>query len=93
MSGAVEGVSSPATPSITKLIAGYNGEYQNLPEYTLDCGTSDYLVYDSIVKVHNQLNELEFEHEYIERQGTHDWTFWKDALPMVLERIGSYLNK
>lgn len=93
MSGAVEGVGKPVTPSISKLISAYNGEFQNLPDYTLDCGTSDFLVYESNVKVHEELNDLQFEHEYIERQGAHDWIFWKEALPMALERIGSYLIK
>lgn len=93
MSGALEGVGTPATPSIVDLISEYRDNYDSLPGYTIDCGTSDFLVYTSNVSVHEKLIQLGFDHEYIERNGSHDWTFWKESLPMALERIGNYLNE
>lgn len=92
MSGAVEGVGSALTPSISSLIAGYDS-FDGLPDYTMDCGTSDPLVYTSNQSVHESLNTLGFEHEYITREGAHDWVFWTKALEMALERIGKYLNE
>jgi S-formylglutathione hydrolase FrmB len=92
MSGAVEGIGSPATPLVAAIIASYGSNYASLPDYTMDCGNLDALVYTSNVNTHNALLQLNFEHEYIERSGSHDWTFWKEALPMALERIGKYLK-
>lgn len=91
MSGAVTGVGSPLTPPISKIIAGYNS-FDELPDYTLDCGTSDPLVYASNQAAHQALDSLGFEHEYITREGTHDWMFWQKSLEIALERIGQYLN-
>ena len=91
MSGVVEGVGSPLTPTISSLISGYE-DYSGLPGYTLDCGTSDYLVYESNLSVRGALDSLGFDHEYIAREGTHDWVFWKKSLEMALERIGQYIN-
>ncbi len=91
MSGAVQGAGSPLTPSISDIVAGYDS-YAELPDYTLDCGTSDYLVYESNQAVHEALDSLGFKHEYIAREGTHDWAFWQKSLEMALERIGRYLN-
>lgn len=92
MSGALEGIGHEATPSIADVIADFEGDFSSLPDFTIDCGTSDFLVYGSNVNVHEQLDQMEFEHEYIERDGSHDWTFWKQALPMALLRIGKYLT-
>ncbi len=91
MSGAVEGIGSPTTPSISGIIAGYSS-FESLPDYTMDCGTADQLVFESNESVHESLNNLGFTHEYISRDGTHDWVFWKKSLEMALERIGHYLN-
>jgi S-formylglutathione hydrolase FrmB len=27
-------------------------------------------------------------HEWILRSGTHDWKFWQECLPKVLEKVG-----
>lgn len=91
MSGAVEGVGTPTTPSISNIIAGYNS-FAGLPAYTMDCGTSDPLVYTANQNVHASLVSMGFDHEYITRDGTHDWLFWQKALEMALARIGKYIN-
>jgi enterochelin esterase-like enzyme len=91
MSGAVEGIGTASTPSIAGIIAAYNS-FGELPDYTMDCGTSDLLVYSSNQSVHAKLLEAGFDHEYIARDGVHDWAFWKKSLQMTLERIGQYTN-
>lgn len=90
MSGAIEGLGTASTPSVTSLIAQYDS-FDELPDYTIDCGTSDFLL-ETNQNVHETLLELEFEHEYITREGGHEWVFWTKALEMVLERIGQYLD-
>lgn len=91
MSGAVEGIGLASTPSIADIIKAYES-FGDLPAYTMDCGISDPLVYNSNQVVHAKLLEAGFDHEYIERDGTHDWLFWKKSLEMALERIGQYTN-
>lgn len=91
MSGAVEGVGTENTPSISEIISQFDS-FDLLPDYTLDCGVSDFLVYESNQYVHQELNSLGFNHEYIAREGTHDWAFWQKSLEMAVERIGQYLN-
>ncbi|WP_163323785.1 alpha/beta hydrolase [Draconibacterium mangrovi] len=91
MSGAVEGVGAATTPSIAAIITAYDS-FNDLPAYTMDCGTSDPLVFSSNQSVHAKLLDAGFDHEYIEREGTHDWVFWEKALEMALERIGQYTN-
>ncbi|MDX8339787.1 alpha/beta hydrolase family protein [Draconibacterium sp. IB214405] len=91
MSGAVEGVGAASTPSIADIIRAYDS-FSDLPAYTMDCGTADPLVFTSNQSVHAKLLDAGFDHEYIEREGTHDWVFWTKALEMALERIGQYTN-
>ncbi|WP_319590069.1 alpha/beta hydrolase-fold protein [uncultured Draconibacterium sp.] len=91
MSGAVEGIGSDSTPSIADIIKAYKS-FGDLPGYTMDCGTSDPLVFTSNQSVHAKLLDAGFDHEYIEREGVHDWVFWRKALEMALERIGQYTN-
>jgi S-formylglutathione hydrolase FrmB len=92
MSGALEGIGSPLTPSISDIIAQYD-TFDDLPGYTIDCGTADQLVFQSNQTVHEKLKTLGFEHEYISREGTHDWVFWKEAFERALVNIGNYLKK
>lgn len=91
MSGALEGVGSPATPTISGIVDVYDS-FDELPDYTMDCGTSDFLVYESNQVIHEALNALGFDHEFITREGTHDWVFWKKSLEMALARIGQHLK-
>jgi enterochelin esterase-like enzyme len=89
MSGAVEGIGTASTPSIAGIITAYDS-FSELPAYTMDCGTSDPLVYTSNQSVHTKLLDAGFDHEYIAREGVHDWVFWEKSLEMALERIGQY---
>lgn len=89
MSGAVGGMGSSLTPDIVTLLTGK--DFAKMPDYTMDIGTEDFL-YSTNVWVHEALGQMGFTHEYIERPGAHDWTFWTQALPKAIERIGTYLK-
>jgi enterochelin esterase-like enzyme len=64
-----------------------------LPAFTMEVGVSDRLVYASNRAFRDFLQGKGFEFEYIERSGTHDWTFWMECLPKALrfasENFGS----
>lgn len=80
MSGAVEGIGSPLTPSVKTIFEtkGYNqSNFSTLPEYYMDCGSSDPLVLGSNRNTDAYLTSIGFPHSYKEFDGTHDWKYWK----------------
>jgi enterochelin esterase-like enzyme len=65
-----------------------------MPESTLkatrwyfDCGDDDYLIEGSCA-LHVLMNKRRIAHEFRVRDGAHDWTYWRTALPDVLKFVG-----
>ncbi len=86
MSGAL-GMGASA-PDLTEIInAKTTEELAEIPAYTMECGTEDYLVYSSNESFDLLLTEKGIVHNYIERTGVHDWTFWMGCLPKVLKAV------
>ncbi len=56
-----------------------------LPAYTMEIGTEDFLYTDNI-NWRDFLNSKGVDFKYIERSGTHNWTFWTACLPKALEQ-------
>jgi enterochelin esterase-like enzyme len=52
----------------------------------IDCGDDDFL-YEGNSLVHIAMKKKEIPHEFRIREGAHNWTYWRDALPNVLEFI------
>ena len=50
----------------------------NMP-IIMDCGTDDF-IYGMSKEAHEKLVELKIPHDYIERPGKHDWTYWRNAI-------------
>lgn len=95
MSGAVEGMGIDLIPSVKMMFEklGYNeGNYSKLPEYFLDCGTEDALVYQSNVNTKNFLESVKFPFTYRESHGAHDWNFWPLAYRRMLPDLGKYFK-
>ena len=74
---------------------------ENMPEdqkkavrWYIDCGDDDFL-YEGNSLVHMSMRKNEIPHEYRVRNGGHDWTYWRQALPEVLNfiSIGFHLGK
>lgn len=49
------------------------------PCIIFDCGTDDLFI-DINRHFHNKLLSLNIPHDYIERPGTHDWNYWRNAI-------------
>ena len=49
----------------------------------VDCGTADPFI-SSNRQLHTELINLNVEHDYIERNGGHNWAYWQNALPYQL---------
>ncbi|MEI6680564.1 MAG: alpha/beta hydrolase-fold protein [Mariniphaga sp.] len=49
----------------------------------IDCGDDDFLTEGNCL-VHIAMRKKEIPHEFRVRDGGHNWTYWRDALPVVL---------
>ena len=52
----------------------------------IDCGDDDFL-YEGNCLVHIAMRKRDIPHEFRIRDGAHNWTYWRAALPVVLEFI------
>ena len=84
-SGTLMGKGGVETPSVLATIQTIIDK--DLPYFTIDIGLNDnFLTVNR--KAHEGLIDLDIQHEYIEREGKHDWTFWRGSLYACLLRIG-----
>jgi S-formylglutathione hydrolase FrmB len=58
----------------------------------IDCGDDDFL-YEGNSLVHIALKKKEVPHEYRVRDGRHSWTYWREALPVVLEFVSDAFHQ
>ena len=52
----------------------------------IDCGDDDFL-YEGNSLVHIAMRKREIPHEFRIRDGAHNWTYWRQSLPEVLEFV------
>jgi enterochelin esterase-like enzyme len=52
----------------------------------IDCGDDDFL-FEGNCLVHIAMRKREIPHEFRIRDGAHNWTYWRAALPAVLEFV------
>jgi enterochelin esterase-like enzyme len=58
----------------------------------IDCGDDDFL-YEGNSLVHIAMRKKEIPHEFRNRDGIHSWTYWRSALPNVLEFISEGFHR
>ncbi|NJB72418.1 enterochelin esterase-like enzyme [Saonia flava] len=58
----------------------------------IDCGDDDFL-YEGNSLVHIALRKKEIPHEYRVRQGAHNWTYWRESLPVVLSFVSDTFHQ
>ncbi len=58
----------------------------------IDCGDDDFL-YEGNALVHIAMRKKEIKHEYRVRNGAHNWTYWREALPTVLAFISEAFHQ
>jgi len=49
----------------------------------IDCGDDDFL-YEGNSLIHIEMRKRQIPHEYRVRDGAHNWTYWRESLPVVL---------
>ncbi len=72
--------------SILKIAATAPVEKLNQVRFYIDCGDDDFLIQGNM-ELHALLTERKVKHEFRVRDGAHNWTYWRTALPEVLKFV------
>ena len=79
-----EVLTSDANPET--LVDRLIGEGKKLPGIYMCCGTEDFLL-DRNREFHKFLSDRNVPHEYTEAPGSHDFTFWNEHTPQLIEKL------
>ncbi|MEQ9424242.1 MAG: alpha/beta hydrolase-fold protein [Cyclobacteriaceae bacterium] len=58
----------------------------------IDCGDDDFLIKGNM-KLHEMMLDKEIPHEFRVRDGAHNWTYWRTALPEVLKFVSEGFHR
>ena len=93
-----------STATDTQIEAFYNRQsvpllVNNMPDslkkavrWYIDCGDDDFL-YEGNSLVHIAMRKKEIPHEFRIRNGGHTWSYWRSALPEVLDFISQAFHQ
>jgi enterochelin esterase-like enzyme len=72
--------------SVLSLVENMPDNQKRAVRWYIDCGDDDFL-YEGNSLVHIAMRKKEIPHECRMRDGGHTWTYWRVALPVVLEFV------
>jgi enterochelin esterase-like enzyme len=72
--------------SVLSLVENMPDNQKRAVRWYIDCGDDDFL-YEGNALVHIAMRKKEIPHECRMRDGNHTWTYWRAALPVVLEFV------
>ncbi len=72
--------------SVVNLVNNIPDDQKKAVRWYIDCGDDDFL-YEGNSLVHIAMRKKEIPHEFRIRDGAHNWTYWRTALPTVLEFV------
>ena len=72
--------------SVLSLINNMPDSQKKAVRWYIDCGDDDFL-YEGNCLVHIAMRKKDIPHEFRMRDGGHTWTYWRTALPSVLEYV------
>jgi enterochelin esterase-like enzyme len=72
--------------SVMNLIENIKDDQKKAVRWYIDCGDDDFL-YEGNSLAHIAMRKKEIPHECRMRDGGHTWTYWRTALPTVLEFV------
>jgi S-formylglutathione hydrolase FrmB len=78
--------------SILKIIETANSEELKKVRYYIDCGDEDFLIKGNMA-LHAAMIEKKITHEFRVRDGAHNWTYWRTALPDVLKFVSESFHQ
>lgn len=80
---------SPAADASWSSFADKQSDKSVFPAFTFEVGLQDMTVNNNTTKtLYNSLTKKGLTCEWVERDGSHDWPFWKGCLPKVLAKVG-----
>ena len=108
MSGGVDIRPFPNNWELTKLLGSYADYPKNWEENAvinlthkltpnalsliIDCGTEDFF-YEVNCNLHKKLSYMNIPHDFISRQGEHNWEYWKNAIQYQALFFYRYFSK
>jgi enterochelin esterase-like enzyme len=78
--------------SVLNLINNMPEDQKKLVRWYIDCGDDDFL-FEGNSLVHIAMRKKEIPHEFRMRDGGHTWTYWRSALPTVLEFVSDSFHQ
>lgn len=80
------------THSAINLVNDIKDDQKKAVRWYIDCGDDDFL-YEGNSLVHIAMKKKEIPHEFRIRDGGHTWTYWRTALPEVLQFISQAFHQ
>ena len=78
--------------SVPALVNALPDTLKKSVRWYIDCGDDDFL-YEGNSLVHIAMRKREIPHEFRTRDGGHNWTYWRTALPEVLEFVSQAFHQ
>jgi len=78
--------------SILKIIETGNADDLKKVRYYIDCGDEDFLIKGNMA-LHAAMIDKKIPHEFRVRDGVHNWTYWRTALPEVLKFVSESFHQ
>jgi enterochelin esterase-like enzyme len=72
--------------SAAELVNNMPDDQKKAVRWYIDCGEDDFLIEGNSI-VHIAMHKKDIPHEFRMRDGAHNWTYWREALPTVLEFV------
>ena len=78
--------------SVLELIKSMPEDQKKAVRWYIDCGDDDFL-FEGNSLVHIALRKKEIPHEFRIRDGAHNWTYWRESLPTVLDFVSQSFHQ
>lgn len=78
--------------SVLHMVRNISEDELKTVRWFIDCGDDDFL-YEGNSLVHIAMEKRNIPHEYRVRDGAHNWTYWRESLPVVLEFVSDAFHQ
>ncbi|NQU55063.1 MAG: esterase family protein [Bacteroidetes bacterium] len=78
--------------SVPEMMKNMPDDQKKAVNWFIDCGDDDFLFEGNSV-VHIEMRKNEIPHEFRIRNGAHNWTYWRESLPVVLSFISDTFHQ
>ena len=75
-----------------EIVKNGNADELKKVRYYIDCGDDDFLI-EGNMALHLEMKKKGIPHEFRVRDGVHDWTYWRTALPEVLKFVSQSFHR